>query len=120
MLALQACSKSQPVTAVDIPGHYSLSFARSTDSLELRENGTYHHQVWDGANLAFAESGNWTFTTKDGDPAVEFSKFSAGVSDLPAPHRPEPGWWIAPMRRDRAGKVTILVTRDIGLHYTHL
>jgi len=119
MLVLSGCQSSQPISSAELPGNYAMRLENSTDSLELRKNGEYHHRLWDGGNLAINESGNWSFTTKDGDPAVELSKFSS-VIDLPPPHRPAPGWWIAPMGRDRTGRVFILVTRDIGLRYTHL
>jgi hypothetical protein len=109
------------VTAAEIPGRYGMRSRDSTDSLELKDNGEYDHRVWDRGKLAFVHSGNWTFTTKDGDPAVEFSKFVPGKLFMPAPNEPlTPGWWIAPISRDRAGKLRILVTSDIGLYYTHL
>lgn len=123
LLTVQACANSKPVTAAEIPGRYGMRSGDSTDSLELKDNGEYYHRFWNGSNLKYAGSGKWTFTTKEGDRAVEFSKFLPSELFLPrTPLEPEgpPGWWIAPISRDRAGKLRILVTSDIGLYYTHL
>ena len=118
-LALQACSASKPVTSGELPGRFAMQFGNSTDSLELKANGEYRHRLWDAGSLAFDEGGKWTFTTKDGNPAVELSQYSS-VSDFPAPHERRPGWWIAPVGRDGSGRVFILVTRDSGLRYKQL
>ncbi len=119
ILTVQACRSSTAVTSAEMPGRYGMRYLDSTDSLELRDNGEYHHRRWDAGNLAVDESGSWTFTTKDGDPAIELSKFSTGII-LPAAHRPPPGWWMAPVGRDRLGRVFILVMRDIALRYTKM
>jgi len=89
------------------------------DSLRLLSTGEYRHHLWDAGTLAFSETGKWEATTKDGDPAVELAQYS-GVLDDPRPHIREPGWWIAPLERDREGRVIIIFTRDIGLHYTRI
>jgi len=118
LVSALACSSSAPVTENDLPGLYVVRTGRVTDSLQLEATGQFQHRLWDDTGLAISETGNWVASHfPDGDKSVEFHGMSPFAA-RPAPHAPRPGWWLTRVGRDRNGRVTFLLNRDLNLVYT--
>ena len=113
-----ACHSSVRIAANDLPGLYVVRTGKVTDTLRLEAAGLVHHRLWDESGLAVSESGNWKLADyPDGDEAVEFHGISP-VADRPSPHASKPGWWLTRVGRDRGGRITLMLDRDVNLVYT--
>jgi hypothetical protein len=114
-LFVLACRETAPVAASEIPGVYTLATNEMVDTLVVDADGTFRHQLWNGATLAVSEHGRWQMSAyPDGGAAVELSPISP-IERRSTRVSTRPGIWLARIGRARTGAPKLPVNEDIGV-----
>lgn len=120
LLLVVACRAPAPVHAAEVPGTYAIQAGTVHDTVDVHPDGTFAHRLWDGKFLAIEESGRWHLGAYgDGAPAIDFDGIRP-FADRSPPVDTQPGAWLAPIERSVAGRLMLVVTRDIGLAYVRV
>ena len=114
---LTSCLTAPPPTESELPGVYVLQDKGKVDSINVKADGTFEHEVWAGRQQLLSERGRWQKDQyPDGSPDIEFHEFRL----IAPPYAKLPmraGMWAAPLQRDWRGRIILVVNPDVHLYY---
>ena len=111
--ALLACSSA--VSRSELVGNYSANVPVGTDTLVLREDGSYVHSHSIPGRTPTQQEGTWLLEPPAADGTiVTFQRFVVEVEPLKSAR---PGIWPAFVER-HFGKLRLTINEDMGLYYT--
>jgi hypothetical protein len=111
--ALLACSSR--VSRAELVGKYSANVSLCTDTLVLREDGSYVHSHSLPGKTVTEQTGTWLLEPRAANGTiVAFERFVFEIEHLKSAR---PGLWPAFVER-RFGKLRFIINEDMGLYYT--
>ena len=111
--ALLACSSA--VSRAELVGNYSANVPVGTDTIVLREDGSYVHGHSFPGKTATEQAGTWLLEPPGVDGTrVTFERFIFEIEPLKSEGS---GFWPA-LAEKRFGKARLCINEDMGLYYT--
>jgi len=111
--ALLACSST--VSRSELVGNYSANVRVGTDTLVLREDGSYVHSHSIPGEAATEQAGTWLLEPRAADGTrVTFDRFTFEIEPYKSAGA---GLWPALVAK-HFGKIRLTINEDMGLYYT--
>jgi hypothetical protein len=110
---LWGCSST--VSRTELIGPYTANVSEGTDSILMREDGSYVHAYSRPGEAVKEQLGTWMLEPQHGgDTRVTFDHFDFGIEPYKSAGT---GFWAAVVTK-RFGKIRLTINEDMGLYYT--